>query len=204
MMKTTDNKNNRKQNETNNLSDYDYDRLMQVIRNKDERFKGINRRFSILMFVMVFIYLALLVVNPDPELDWKYRVSGGFYVLAFMVGAYLFRKEYVSIRKVDYTMPVVNVLQDALNRYRIFKPSFYKFLVVPVLINLGVMFGGSLRYMPSDWTIDKKVLIFQLGYWILMLLAFFVGYFIWLKDTKPSYKKIKEMLTELTSEDQMP
>ncbi|HPT32777.1 MAG TPA: hypothetical protein PLW67_13095, partial [Prolixibacteraceae bacterium] len=152
-------------NEEGNRKSIDLDALVSELKGKDERQKKTYRRFYIMLLVFVVIYALLLVVNPDPELTLYHRLAGLCYVTAFLIGAWLFRREHRMVGRVDYTDQVLKVLKSALERYRPFPLRSLPYLLVLIFIDLGISLGGPLRYMPEAWSLTKKMLILQAVYW---------------------------------------
>jgi hypothetical protein len=176
------------------------DALVTELKGKDERQKKTYRRFYIMLSVFVVIYALLLVVNPDPELTLYYRLAGLCYVTAFMIGAWLFRREHRMVGKVDYTDQVLKVLKSALERYRPFPKRSLPYLWMLLFIDLGVSFGGTFRYMPENWSLTKKILILQSVYWGIMAMAALIGYLIWRVRFRPLCRALRGMIDELEGE----
>ena len=106
--------NNKDENQRRNT--VDLDSLVSEMKMKDDRQKKTYRRFYIMMSVFVGVYLLLMVVNPDPELTVLTRVSGLSYVTAFLIGAWLFRREHRKMAAINYTDPLLKVLKSATER----------------------------------------------------------------------------------------
>jgi hypothetical protein len=182
-----------------NLNPVDLEELIEKMKMRDEKQKKIYKRFSIMMSVFVVFYFLLLVVNPDPYLTVYKRISGMCYVLAFVIGAILFRLEHQAMLKINYAEPLLQIMKNAVDRYRPFRKGFIGFLLVPVFVDLGITIGGPARYMPENMSITEKILIFQLVYWTIMFIAGLISYLVWRKRSKPYRDAVKEMIKELDS-----
>jgi len=187
--------NNREENETRNP--VDLDSLINELKKKDDRQKTTYRRFYIMLSVFVVFYLLLLVVNPDPELTFVQRISGLLYVMAFIIGAWLFRREHRMIVTVNYADPLLKVLKNAVERYRPFSKRILPFLLFLLLINLGIVIGGPMDYLPGHWTNMQRIWIFQVVYWGIMLISAMIGYLIWRVRYRPLWLALKQMIDEL-------
>ena len=187
--------NNREENETRNP--VDLDSLINELKKKDDRQKTTYRRFYIMLSVFVVFYLLLLVVNPDPELTFVQRISGLLYVMAFIIGAWLFRREHRMIVTVNYADPLLKVLKNAVERYRPFSKRGLPMLLFLLLINLGIVIGGPMDYLPGHWTNMQRIWIFQVVYWGIMLISAMIGYLIWRVRYRPLWLALKQMIDEL-------
>ena len=175
----------------------DLDSLVNELKKKDDRQKTTYRRFYIMLSVFVVFYLLLLVVNPDPELTFVQRISGLLYVMAFIIGAWLFRREHRMIVTVNYADPLLKVLKNAVERYRPFSKRGLPMLLFLLLINLGIVIGGPMDYLPGHWTNMQRIWIFQVVYWGIMLISAMIGYLIWRVRYRPLWLALKQMIDEL-------
>jgi hypothetical protein len=181
--------------ENKNSTDLDY--LIEKMKKRDDQQKKTYRRFYIMMIVFVVFYFLLLVANPDPYLTIYKRISGMCYVVAFLIGAYLFRKEHKTMDQINYSEPLLDVMKGAVERFRPFKKGFLRFLLVPLFIDFGITLGGSTRYMPESWSNTEKILIVQAVYWSIMLISALIGYLIWRHRVKPYRNAVSKMIEEL-------
>ena len=175
----------------------DLDSLVNELKKKDDRQKSTYRRFYIMLSVFVVFYALLLVVNPDPELTLYHRLSGLFYVIAFVIGAWLFRREHRVMVSINYADPLLKVLKCAAERYRPFNKRFLPYLLVLLFIDLGIILGGPKRYLPENWTDNQKILIIQVVYWGIMGISALVGYLIWRVRYRPLWLALNQMTEEL-------
>lgn len=192
--------NNREENETRNP--VDLDSLINELEKKDDRQKTTYRRFYIMLSVFVVFYLLLLVVNPDPELTFVQRISGLLYVMAFIIGAWLFRREHRMIVTVNYADPLLKVLKNAVERYRPFSKRGLPMLLVLLLINLGIVIGGPMDYLSGHWTNMQRIWIFQVVYWGIMLISAMIGYLLWRVRYRPLWLALKQMIDELEGKEE--
>lgn len=187
--------NNKNENQSRNP--IDLDSLVNELKKKDDRQKTTYRRFYIMLSVFVVIYALLLVVNPDPELTLYHRLAGLSYVMAFVIGAWLFRREHRMIVAVNYADPLLEVLKSAALRYRPFSKRFLPYILVLLFIDLGITLGGPKRYLPENWTDEQKILMTQVVYWGIMLISAMIGYLLWRVRYRPLWLGLKQMIDEL-------
>jgi hypothetical protein len=180
-----------------NQNSIDLETLIDRMKKRDDHQKKTFRNFYIMMSVFVVFYFLLLVANPDPYLTVYKRISGIFYVIAFLIGAYLFRLEHRTMTKINYSEPLLDVMKGAVERFRPFKKGFLPFLLVPLFVDLGLTIGGPAHYLPESWSNTEKFLIVQAVYWGIMFIAGLSSYFIWRHRGKPYRDAVKKMIEEL-------
>jgi hypothetical protein len=182
-----------------NQNSIDLETLIDRMKKRDEHQKKTFRNFYIMMSVFVVFYFLLLVANPDPYLTVYKRIAGICYVIAFLIGAYLFRKEHKAMTMLNYSEPMLDVMKGAVDRFSPFKKGFFRFLLVPLFVDFGISFGGSTQYMPESWSNTERIVILQLVYWSIMFIAGLISFLIWKQRVKPYRDAVKRMVEELDS-----
>lgn len=184
----------------NNIDNKTFDNFNNFI----ARMQKEDLRNKKLMLGMFFIYLAfaifytvIFLINPDPELSCSERVSGIFYVAAFIIGTWFFRWQYKKFRNLDYTLPLKNMLEKTEERYRFFSKKWIPAMLIVVLISVGISVGSIHHYNFIYASIFYKILIIQFVYWAIMVISGFIGYLIWRKRSMPLWRYAKSLLKEL-------
>jgi hypothetical protein len=175
----------------------DLDNLINRTQKEDARNRKLMKAVFILYVICTVLYSILLLFNPDPDLTLFHRLGGLCYVAAFLIGAIYFRREYKIYKKLDYTLPLLQLLERTEKRYRFFSRKWIPIIVVVVLIDLGISLTQHARDYPFIKEVADDVLIIQAGYWILMFIAGFLGYLLWKKRSYPIWKDSKTLLKEL-------
>jgi hypothetical protein len=175
----------------------DLDSLIEKMKKRDDQQKKTYRRFYIMMIVFVVFYFLLLVANPDPELTLVHRISGLFYVMAFIIGAWLFRREHRMMVSINYSDPLLQVMKSASERYRPYNKRILPWLLVLLFINLGLTLSGPGRYMPENWTDLQRIVVIQVIYWGIMVISALIGYLLWRVRYRPLWLALKQMVREL-------
>ena len=193
-MKTFSNKSTDNQSVDN--PDRSLDSLINELKEKDEKARKFFRNFSILMTVLVFFYFGLLIINPDKELTINQRISGICYVVAFIFGAVMFRNEYKKLSAKDYSRPLLIMLKEQTEKFRFFSIRFFKILLIPVIINIGLSIAPP-RYIPTDWPQMKRILFLQVVFWSVMIIAGSIAYFMGRKKNQPFLDSINAIIKDL-------
>ena len=194
----TDNKREGKETLKNRIASNnfnDMNALMTRFKEEDNRNSREMKFFKWLFLVMIIIYTALFVVNPDPSLGVPERISGLCFVGAFAVFAVFFRKYHSDFRKVDYTVSSFDMLNQAAKRYDLTFSRYLFMLPSILLIDAALVFSEI-----SEWTtieLLNRILYVQAFYIPIMLISAFAGYLIWRKKQKPLRDAALKLLEEL-------
>jgi pheromone shutdown protein TraB len=189
-------KNNSTGNQGNANPDRNLDSLINELKEKDEKTRKTLRNFSILMTILVFFYFGLMVINPDKELTINQRISGICYVTAFIAGAVIFRNEYFKLSAKNYSRPLLTMLKEQTEKFRFFSNRFFKLLIVPVFINIGLSIAPP-RYIPTDWPQMKRILFLQVVFLTILIIAGLIGYFVTRKKNQPFLDSINAIIKDL-------
>ncbi len=175
----------------------DLDNLINRTQTEDNRNKNLMKGVFILYLICTILYAILLLFNPDPELTLFDRLGGLCYVMAFLIGTIYFRREYLIYKKLDYTLPLLQLLERTEKRYRFFSRKWIPVILVVVMVDLGISLsftGQNHLWIQSPL---HKFLIIQSVYWIIVFTSGLVGYLIWKKRSYPIWTDAKTLLSEL-------
>lgn len=182
-------------NSSNNSNDniVDLDVLVSKMEKEDSRNLRLMRNFKWIYFVFAITY-APMILNPNNE--WNIRIAGVCNALAFILFALAFRKFHKIYKSVDYSVPLLEMLTKAVDRYKLKLKRI--FLVVPsvLLVDVGLVLTDSYGLDSSSL---KEVVIFQVCYFGALTLSGFIGYLIWRKRQKPLRDEALRLLKDLES-----
>ncbi len=146
---------------------------------------------------MSVFYILLFVANPDPDLTGNDRLAGLCYAAAFVAGTLIFRRESRFLRKLDYTVSLLELVRSIEARYRFFNYKWLYLLFIVSTIGAGLFFSfrnpARLAMLPQP----EKLFIVQAVYWSVISVAAFIGYSLWKKRSYPVWKDSKILLGEL-------
>jgi amino acid permease len=178
------------------------DQVVDQLKSLDSKNKKLMYRMFILYLGFALFYLGLMILNPDPELTLENRIQGVLYVLIFAVAALFFRYHYRTTYKVDYTAPVLKMLEDARDRHRLLRPGKGWFLVFIIVVSDIVVTWAMIDHnWPDHWTLTQVILFNQAWYFAVIVLSFLIGYMIWRKKTLPLVRNLTRIIDELRSGD---
>lgn len=155
------------------------------------------RSVYFLYLLMSVIYTLLFVANPDPDLTRNDRLAGLCYAAAFVTGTLIFRRESRSLRKLDYTVPLLELVRSIEARYRFFSYKWWYLLFIVAMIGAGLHFSFLNTERLKMLQEKDKLIIVQAVYWGILTVAASIGYFRWKKRSYPVWKDSKALIGEL-------
>jgi Ca2+/Na+ antiporter len=178
------------------------DQVVDQLKRLDTKNKRLMHRMYILYVVFAVFYLGLMILNPDPELTVENRIQGVMYVLIFVVAAFFFRYHYRKTYQVDYTSPVLKMLEDARERHRLLRPGKIWFLIFIVLTcDIVVTWALADENWPASWSLLEVILVIQAGYYAIMGISYLIGYLVWRKKSRPLVRNLTALIEEFRREE---
>lgn len=177
----------------------DVDNLISRMEKEDSRNKRMMKSIFYMYLICTVLYTLLFVINPDPDLTIYDRLGGLCYVTAFLIGTFFFRREYLTLKNIDYSLPLLQLLMQNEIRYRYFSVKWLYVLVIIVLIGFGISFSFSSPGRLMQFSLVEKLVIIQGGYWSILTASGIIGYWLWKKRSYPIWKDSKTLLDDLNS-----
>jgi predicted nucleic acid-binding Zn ribbon protein len=188
-----------KNNNNNNTSSQpvDTENLILRMQKEDKRNKKIMMGMFFLYLIFSIFYTFLFIINPDPELTSNDRITGLSFVVAFIIGTIYFVWEYRNFKKVDYSLPLITILEKTEKRYRFFRTKWIPVIFIVAIVSFGITLSYVDQLVYWDVSLIGKILAIQGVYWAIMFIAGIIGYLIWRKRSRPIWKDAKTLLEEL-------
>ena len=108
---------------TNNIDPIDMNSLISGLRAEDTRNVRISKVLQWVYFIFVPFYLIVFNIPMGEEITLKERIGGLCYALAFLIFALIFRNMHKEYNSVDYALPTIDVMKQAVKRYTFWKPK---------------------------------------------------------------------------------
>jgi hypothetical protein len=198
-MKTNDNTtNNSQMNSTEKLNgnSIDIERLIRGVKEEDAKNLRLTKTFQWAYIVIIIPYAALMFI-PDHDQPLK-LISGFFWIASFISYVLIFRKGYKEYKNIDYSLPVIEMLRLTAKRYQ-FQINKLLILFIPiVLMDAGLTLSFYHDLLPMNPI--NRVLIIQVIYWPVMIIAAIIGYFVWRTKQKPLRDNALKLIEELEGE----
>lgn len=169
--------------------------LMMNLRKEDKRNLGMMNRFQWIYFVLILFYAGVFILNPDKDLMFRERISGGCYVIGFFLFTLIFRKYYKEYKAVDYSAPLLELLKQAVKRYSIRFKMILLALIPVFFIDAGLTLSAFPRVIPDAPL--KSILWIQGVFLLAITLSILAGLWIWKIRSKPIRDEALDMLKDL-------
>jgi len=177
------------------------DQLMGKLTKEDARNKRLTKFFLVLYLVMIPIYTILFVAPyffvPEEVFLSSERISGFCYVLSFIAFALIFRYQNKEYSSIDYSLPTVEMLQNVVKRYTLWRPYLWTVLFPIVLTDIGISISSAKNLNSVEAT--NSILIIQAILIPSFTFSFLIGVLIWRKRQKPLRDNALRLLEELNS-----
>lgn len=165
--------------------------LISKLKSRDSYNLKTMRNFKWMYFILMIVYTLLIVVNPDPDLNWIHRVSGICYVLSFILFWLLFKNYQKEFVAVDYSSSVLETLKKGADRYKFAYKNILKAIPALLLIDIGLTLSFVSRH---EGDVLMLVLSIQAIFIPVLCFSGFIGYLIWRQKEKPLRDRALEML----------
>ena len=116
------------------------DDLILKLKNEDARNLRISKNFQWIYWILIPIYAGFFILNPDDELNLLSRISGACYVVSFIIFAFIFRKSVKEYKAIDYSLPTLEMMKQAVKRYHLWQPRLLWALLSVLFIDAGLIF----------------------------------------------------------------
>ena len=175
----------------------DIDLLIGGLQKEDNRNLKMTRNFQWVMWAFVLLYALRFLIFPGNDINWTERLGGLFYVLAFASFALAFRKLYNGYRSVDYGVSTVEMLNQAIKRYKYLHRKLPMIIIPFLLIDAGEVL---LTYDHDKSTsILTTIIHTQIILFLSIGIGMTIGTFIWRKRQKPLRDAAIALLKEIES-----
>lgn len=173
----------------------DMDSLINKVKVEDAKNLRITKSFQWVYIVLIVIYTGLLIF--DPYIKSIDRIIGAFYIASFIAFILIFRKGYKEYKSIDYTLPVIEMLRETANRYRLRVGKLLSLIIPILLMDVGVTLRFYNDLLPMSPL--NRVLIVQAIYIPVFAVSALIGILIWRKKQKPLRDRALELIEELES-----
>jgi len=180
-------------NEQNNhINDYQPDKLNDLLgklRTMDSRNIRDLRRWQMIIGITAILFILLLIIHPMPIILIDLSSFLAFFII--------YTVYYFKLNKMDYSIPVKQVLIKTRRTYRFLNPAFImtSILIIPMIFgSVQILLDRYLTFNLSgcnSWCIN----IFISGVFYILLMI--VAYVTWHAKYNEIIKEINHNLKEL-------
>jgi len=165
-------------------------RLVSKLKKEDTNYSRIVKSIQIVYGILIPIMLVLTIVDYINKKELIQMISGFCNVAALVLIVVGFRKIYKEYKYVDYSLPVVQMLRNAIDRWQPFRPKATQVYLGVLLIDVGLTLERLDRY--SIWET-------QIFYGGAIAIGAVIGLIWWYIQFKPLRDESKRLLREIES-----
>jgi len=144
----------------------------------------------VLMTLMAFVYTFILG-------DVLVRAGFGFLTVAFAMVIFLQQLRYRAYDETYEDAPMLEYLQRAKKRMRVFTVRTWFVLPIWILIDVGVCFFVAAAAERHDFSAPLAIGGVQMLLLLIVALDFLTDYLVWRKEHRPAVMEIDKILKEI-------
>lgn len=190
-----------KTNDMNNNLDHTIESLPNMelftskLKKEDEYNLKISKTFFSIYIGFIGFYFIIIIINLFFDRGLIQVLSQILYILSFVAFVLIFRDNLKIFKKIDYSLPLAEMLNAVVKRYHL-KLGYLLILLIPIVLMDG---GLTLSFYEDLEPLSplNRVLIVQAFYIPVMAISALIGILIWRHKQKPLRDKALELLKEL-------
>lgn len=175
------------------IKDINMDSLISRVKDEDAKNLRITKSFQWVYIILIVLYTGLLIF--DPYIKSIDRIIGALYIASFIAFILIFRKGYKEYKNINYSLPLIEMLRETANRYRLRVNKLLILLIPILLMDVGVTLRFYNDLLPLSPV--SRVLVVQAIYIPVFTLSALIGVLIWRKKQKPLRDRALELLKDL-------
>jgi hypothetical protein len=185
------------ENDFKPFNSIDMEKFIAKLKDEDKTYLILMKTFKWIYLALTGLYALFYIVFPFRDATSSLRLSDLLFIIAFIILFFIFNKYHRLFRKVDYSVPLSEMLQNVINRYQLSVASFLEASIPLVLIDLSITLT---MYNDLSWMNPLiRVIVIQAFLIPLFVGAGIAGYIIWKKKHKPLVVNAKQMLSDLNA-----
>ncbi len=165
------------------------------LKKEDEYNLKISKTFFRIYIGFIGFYFIIMIVNLFFDRGLIHVLSQILFILSFVAFVLIFRDNLKIFKKIDYSLPLAEMLNAVVKRYHL-KLGYLLILLIPIVLMDG---GLTLSFYEDLESLSplNRVLIVQAFYIPVMAISALIGILIWRHKQKPLRDKALELLKEL-------
>lgn len=164
--------------------------LVSKLKNEDNTYALISKAIQIMYWILIPFFLVMTYREYSETGSTDELISGAGFLLGFLIFALLFGKYYNEYKYVDYSLPTVKMLRQAVHRYQPFQGRILWVLLALICIDIGLTF---------DKKGDAQIMETQAVFIGTVVFGLIVGLIIWNYKYKPLRDDALRLLREIDS-----
>lgn len=164
--------------------------LTGKLQTEDKRYSNIAKRMQVMYWILIPVYMVFIIRHIQDGSSTMQILGGVCFLFAMLTFAIIFNKFKKEYSKVDYSLPTLLMLKQAVKRYKPFQLKTYWALLAVALVDAGLVFNSPEG--ERKWFIQ---LVFIGG----IVIAILVGLLIWRKRYKPLKDEALKLIEQLSN-----
>jgi len=168
------------------------------LKKEDDYNLNISKSFFWIYVGFIGLYFIMMIVNLFFDRGLIRMLSQVFFILSFMAFVLIFRYNLKIYKKIDYSLPLAEMLNAVVKRYQL-RLGYLLILLIPIALmdaGLTLTFYEDLGSMSPL----NRVLIVQAFYIPIMGISALIGILIWRHKQKPLRDRALKLIEELEKE----
>lgn len=165
-----------------------FNHLVSRLKAKDAMHAFVYRVIQIIFIVFIPLFMLFTLVPYFITGNITPIISMPFYIFAFVIFAYGLTRSYKTFKNVDYSLPTLQMLKQAANRYKPVNTEFLWFILALGVISIG------LSIEKYGKIIAIQTLILPAG---LIVLGLITGLITWYFKFKPIRDDVIRLIKEI-------
>jgi membrane protein YdbS with pleckstrin-like domain len=173
--------------------------IIGALKDVDRRTRISIRFLQGIFAFMILLAVGFIIVNDDILT----RSGVGFLIMSFFVVIYMQQLRYKAYNETYLNTPMVEYLQRAKKRMRVFTVRSWLAIPAWLLIDVGLcllIYAVSDRF---DFPVGYVILILQVPIVMAAAADFLVEYLIWKREHKPVVTRIDRILDDIEASTQL-
>lgn len=175
-----------------NKKEVSIDQLLVKLKNEDSNYSKISIAVTIMYWIFIPLFGIKTFLEYQESVDITEVIKGICFILGFLILAIFFRRYYKKYKYVDYSLPTIQMLRQAVCRYKLFQKESIWILLALIVIDVGL----TLDWMKNGTSILETQTFF-LG---AILFGFIIGLILWYVKYKPIRDEALKMIKEIEGE----
>ena len=165
------------------------EQLTRKLKSEDSHYASIIRFVQIMYWIFIPMFTIKTISEYIDSKSIMVIYSGVCLIFSFVFIAILFRSYYKDFKYVDYSLPTLQMLKKAANRYQLFPLRSVYFLMAFALMDVGL----TLDWLDENTTLLHTQIIFVGG----IVWGFIIGLIIWYIRYKPLRDNALQLIKEI-------
>ncbi len=174
----------------NSINNINISSLVDSLKNEDKKYAALSKRFQIMYWILAPVYLVLAIMNLIEDFQPEYVVTSLCMFSSILIFALIFRFYHKEYNSVDYSLPTLEMLKKAADRYKPFRLKGKWVLLAVILMDISLSFNSSLGF---------ELIRTQISFLGAVLFAIFIGFLVWRKKYKPLRDNVIGLIKEMNS-----